>query len=247
MDIPQSGHTKRDRGSASIRQHLEGISSASGFNYRAGSDGSAVFTPESSLSSTASRLSPEAMFAMQQAQREQQGSSLSRPWPKSRPHFESSASGAKARPGETGLLTGIAMPNFGSGLSKIDEDSLQPCNHSSADPEQAGEIEPERLGEFSRALGENLNRDGDDAPEPDEEYLPARQSSPKAPSRRGPRGTSSRYRGVTRHRCILLPINQIQLFFLGTLRGFSTLHITIILAAMQVEAGHLPPRQVNDK
>ena len=97
------------------------------------------------------------------------------------------------------------MPNFGSGLAKIDEASLQPCHDSPGDAQAAGEGEPERLDEFSRALGENLNRDGEEGPEPDEEYVPARQGSPKAPSRRGPRGTSSRYRGVTRHRYLPSP------------------------------------------
>lgn len=207
MDIPQSGHSKRASASAGTRPALEGFSSPSGFAYRAGSDGSPVFASDNSLNSTASRLSPEAMYSMQQAHREPQGSALSRSWPKSRPIFDQLASSGKARAAEPGLLlpTGISMPNFGSGLAKIEEDSLQPCKNSGADADQAAETEPERLGEFSRALGENLNRDGDDAPEPDEEYIPARQGSPKAPSRRGPRGTSSKYRGVTRHRCLPAP------------------------------------------
>ena len=206
MDIPQSSHSKRH--TASARPHLEGLKSASGFAYCASSD---AFTPDSSLSSTASRLPPEAMFTMQHAHREQQGSSLSRSWPQSRPSYDKAGSGVKVRAAESGLLlpTGISVPNFGSGLAKIDEDSLQPCHDSPGDAEAAGEGEPERLDEFSRALGENLNRDGEEGPEPDEEYVPARQGSPKAPSRRGPRGTSSRYRGVTRHRYLPSPSGSI--------------------------------------
>jgi len=201
MDISQSNHSQRQAASAKARPQLEAFSSATGFAYRTSSNGSVAITPDSSLRSTASRLSPEAMFAMQQAHREQQGSSLSRSWPKARPNYENSGSGVNVRAADPGLLmpTGISVPNFGSGLAKIDEDSLTPCTNLPADPE-AAEVEPERLGEFSRALGENLSRDGDDVPEADEEYIPARQGSPKAPSRRGPRGTSSRYRGVTRHR-----------------------------------------------
>ena len=202
MDVHQAGQSKRQTASANTRPALEGFSSVSGFGYGAGSDASPAFNSESSLSSTASRLSPEAMLAMQQAHREQQGSSLSRSWPRSRPNFEKTPSSTRNRPADNDLLlpTGVKMPHFSS-LAKIDEDSLQPNSYSAADPDQqAPEVEPERLGEFSRALGENLNRDGEDAPEPDEEYIPARQSSPKAPSRRGPRGTSSKYRGVTRHR-----------------------------------------------
>ncbi|CAK0780184.1 hypothetical protein CVIRNUC_004961 [Coccomyxa viridis] len=202
MDVHQAGQFKRQTASSNTRPALEGFSSVSGFGYGAGSDASPAFNSDSSLSSTASRLSPEAMLAMQQAHREQQGSSLSRSWPRPRPNFEKTPSSTRNRPADNDLLlpTGVKMPHFGS-LAKIDEDSLQPNSYSAADPDQqAPEVEPERLGEFSRALGENLNRDGEDAPVPDEEYIPARQSSPKAPSRRGPRGTSSKYRGVTRHR-----------------------------------------------
>ena len=202
MDIPQSSHSKRHTAPATARPHQEGFNSVSGFAYRASSE---AFTPDSSLSSTASRLSPEAMFTMQHAHREQQGSSLGRSWPKPRPGYEKAGSGVKVCAAESGLMlpTGISVPNFGSGLAKIDEDSLQPCHDCPGGAEAAGEGEPERLDEFSRALGENLNRDGEEGPEPDEEYIPAHQGSPKAPSRRGPRGTSSRYRGVTRHRYLL--------------------------------------------
>ena len=77
----------------------------------------------------------------------------------------------------------------------------------------------ELITDFSRALVESLHRDDEQQPQQQEEPLqaaapdadadaedehPAMQdadSSPLAPARRGPRGTSSRYRGVTRHRC----------------------------------------------
>lgn len=218
MDIHQSSHSKRHTAPATAGPHLEGFNSASGFAYRASSE---AFTPDSSLSSTASRLSPEAMFTMQHAHREQQGSSLGRSWPKSRPGYEKAGSSVKVGAAESGLLlpTGISVPNFGSGLAKIDEDSLQPCHDSPGDAEAAGDGEPERLDEFSRALGENLNRDGEEGPEPDEEYIPARQGSPKAPSRRGPRGTSSRYRGVTRHRYLLPPSKSSSTFCVGSNYG----------------------------
>ncbi|KAK9915253.1 hypothetical protein WJX75_006763 [Coccomyxa subellipsoidea] len=68
----------------------------------------------------------------------------------------------------------------------------------------------ELMNEFSRALVDNLNRENDEeddqgdgrlVPANDQEdFMAEDQGSPKAPSRRGPRGTSSKYRGVTRHR-----------------------------------------------
>ena len=139
MDVHQAGQFKRQTASSNTRPALEGFSSVSGFGYGAGSDASPAFNSDSSLSSTASRLSPEAMLAMQQAHREQQGSSLSRSWPRPRPNFEKTPSSTRNRPADNDLLlpTGVKMPHFGS-LAKIDEDSLQPNSYSAADPDQAG-------------------------------------------------------------------------------------------------------------
>lgn len=190
------------------------------FLYRTASDGSPLyFQSENSLSSSASRLSPDAILSMHQQHRAAERSPpLTKSW--SDPHLpfsdaEKPTDQVRGQ-GAFGLMTQASLqaPSMHAKLPKIEE-GMQPTMQEGVAQETDSETgQPptgELMNEFSRALGENLNRDNDEeqdghreggiaAAGGEEEFLAEDQGSPKAPSRRGPRGTSSKYRGVTRHR-----------------------------------------------
>ena len=97
----------------------------------------------------------------------------------------------------------------------VHQASQLPAQGGQDQQQPAGEPADELMTDFSRALGESLHRDGEQQPQHVEPAQAAAaeahaadehtamqdaDSSPRLPSKRGPRGTSSRYRGVTRHR-----------------------------------------------
>lgn len=189
------------------------------FLYRTASDGSPLYFPsENSISSSASRLSPDALLSMHQQHRAAERSPpLTKSWSDSHlPYSESEKPADQVRvPGGYGLASQsslqaasmlIQMPK----IEEVRQPAMQEVVAQETDSETGQPPTGELMNEFSRALVDNLNRENDEeddqgdgmlVPAGDQEdFMAEDQGSPKAPSRRGPRGTSSKYRGVTRHR-----------------------------------------------
>lgn len=190
------------------------------FLYRTASDGSPLyFGSENSISSSGSRLSPDALLSMHQQHRAAERSPpLTKSWSDSHlPYSESEKPADQVRvPGGFGLASQsslqaasmlIQMPK----VEDVRQPAMQEIVGQETDSETGQPPTGELMNEFSRALVDNLNRENDEeeddrandalVPEAEqEEFMAEQQGSPKAPSRRGPRGTSSKYRGVTRHR-----------------------------------------------
>lgn len=213
MNAASDPHSLRRAASACPPQDGHGSQT---FLYRTASDGSPLyFQSENSISSSASRLSPEALLSMHQQHRAAERSPpLVKSW--SDPHlpFSESEKPADQVRGPGGLGPSLQAASMLAQMPKIEEvrqPAMQEAVAHETDSESGQPPTGELMNEFSRALVDNLNRDNDEehngpgaggllgAGEP-EEFVGEDQGSPKAPSRRGPRGTSSKYRGVTRHR-----------------------------------------------
>ena len=194
--------------------------------YRTASDGSPVVyqATDSSLASSASRLSPDGFLGMQKPE---PSTPISRSWSFSHlahhgmtPLPVPQAFGCLA-PGSTFLLPKIeegqqpALLHMPVAASYNAAQQLQPQQHQLQDSPHTGEVQHE----FSRALGQSLSKE--EARTAQQQQRAARRmlqhvedpayveddtadGGPRAPSKRGPRGTSSRYRGVTRHRCVCM-------------------------------------------
>lgn len=225
MNAASDPHSLRRAASACPPQDGHGNQT---FLYRTASDGSPLyFQSENSISSSASRLSPEALLSMHQQHRAAERSPpLVKSW--SDPHLPFSESEKPADqvrgPGGFGLVTSPSLQaaSMLAQMPKIEEirqPAMQEAVAQETDSESGQPPTGELMNEFSRALVDNLNRDNDEehdgpgsggllAAGEQEAFVGEDQGSPKAPSRRGPRGTSSKYRGVTRHRCglfLLIP------------------------------------------
>jgi hypothetical protein len=215
-----SGELSIRRAASACPPQQQEVLANQNFLYRTGSDGSPLyFQSDNSMASSASRLSPETILSMQKPPPKPEVA-LTKSW--SDPHMTQSEPDAPAQvTGQGGFgasSAGLPPAMASNGFPKMPkiEEQVQPAVHlhsaqrtdSDAGQAPTGEL----LNEFSRALGENLNRDAEEEADRqatdgqqvggnEDDYLPDEQGSPKAPSRRGPRGTSSKYRGVTRHRC----------------------------------------------
>ncbi len=185
--------------------------------YRTASDGSPVVYQgtENSLASSASRLSPEACLGMQRGGLGEPQPSLSRSWSTSHLPYTLPAAqgpGFGSSPGSHAFL----LPKIEEGLQPalLHMPVLPAQQQQAGQPLQQGQQPTgEVLHEFSRALGHNLlGREqqeqaraaaaGYHGRAEEAAYMDAEsEEGPRAPSKRGPRGTSSKYRGVTRHRC----------------------------------------------
>ena len=204
-------------------QQQEGFGSGGqSFLYRTASDGSPLYFPsaaDNSMASSASRLSPDAILSMQQTPKQAE-TALTKSWSDPQMAYTSEPEPPNAQVTGPGgfCASSVSMPpiTISSGFSKLPkieeglQQSPQMASDQGTDSATAQAPEGELMNEFSRALVENLSRDNEEEPDrlpprgriarEEEEFLTEDQGSPKAPSRRGPRGTSSKYRGVTRHR-----------------------------------------------